>query len=320
MQILGSADVIGDPAGALVDLGTSVRLFVKKTKWELQNSGPYRAEGLRTLVQVSHASYLVLKVVPYPNYVARGQGIAGASFGTVAKVTSSLGIKLAAISGSDFKLHMSKSEPNHAVSGIYQAASVFAKSIKMGVTGVVYQPYLGIRQRDVLKTARGVVIGISGLALSPVVGALGATAKLSKGIESTTHLLDAVPVGRLRHARALFHHPQILPLHRAVHWASLSISVHGWKFLFSESSGGVEGHEDSSFASTHKIVFAIEYGSQKYSSIAQDLHPSGRIAAEDVERFTICINPEKDGYTTTVSIQLLIVTYCDILCLHSRSK
>lgn len=272
--------MIGDPAGALMSLGSSVRLFVKKTRRELNSSGPYRAEGVRTLVQ----------------------GIAGASFGTVSKVTGSLGIKLAAISGSEFKRFMGRSEPNHVGSGLYQAGSVFTESIKSGVLGLVLQPYKGIRQRSVWRTAKGVLMGVSGLALCPVVGALGATAKLSKGIESTTHLLDDVPVGRLRHARALFYHPQILPLHQETAvWTKLSVRVEGWRFH--SASGDTEGSPQDQVVSTNiMIVFVVEYGKQKFSTVPQELRLSGRIAAEDVKSFELLVNPEVNGYATKVCV------------------
>lgn len=197
---------------------------------------------------------------------------------------------------------MTKSEPRHVGSGVYQAGYVFAKSIKSGVKGVVYQPYLGIRQRNVLKTARGVLVGISGLALSPIVGALGATAKLSKGIESTTHLLDALPVGRLRHARALFHDPQILPLGpTTVTWNRVVVSIQGWKWIFPQSRNGSKD-ENEEFSTTKRLVIVLEYGNQKLISEPQDLHRSGRIAAEDVRNFEISINPELDGYASRVSV------------------
>ena len=52
INIVGSAHIIGDPIGAVRSLGTSVRVFVKKTKYEVQGQSPLRAAGFKTLLQV----------------------------------------------------------------------------------------------------------------------------------------------------------------------------------------------------------------------------------------------------------------------------
>ena len=205
LRLLGSAEIIGDPAGGLVSLGSSLRMFAIKTKSEMEGQAPVRAEGLKHLVQ----------------------GVASISFGTVSKVANSVGEQLASVTGSDFKTDMAAKNPSHVGKGALQGGSIFFKTCKAGVTNVYKKPMEGYRKRSISKTAKGVVTGISGLALAPIVGALGATAKLTKGIEATAHVFDDKPVGRIRPARSLFYSPQIRPLEKSVFLVQFSLCIRG---------------------------------------------------------------------------------------------
>lgn len=205
LRLLGSAEIIGDPAGGLLSLGTSIRMFAIKTKSEIDGQAPVRAEGLKHLVQ----------------------GVASISFGTVSKVANSVGEQLASVTGSDFKSDMAAKNPSHVGKGALQGGSIFFKTCKAGVTNVYKKPMEGYRKRSISKTAKGVVTGISGLALAPIVGALGATAKLTKGIEATAHVFDDKPIGRIRPPRSLFYSPQIRPLEKSVFLVHYSIVIRG---------------------------------------------------------------------------------------------
>ncbi|CAM9944775.1 unnamed protein product, partial [Phaeothamnion confervicola] len=65
----------------------------------------------------------------------------------------------------------------------------------------VYQPYRGARKQGGVGFVKGLGKGIVGLAAAPVSGALGATSKITSGIEATTRLLDDTPMGRRRPPR-----------------------------------------------------------------------------------------------------------------------
>jgi hypothetical protein len=51
-KIFGSMDVIGDPIGVIKDLGSSLKQFLLQTGFELTGQSPFRADGVRHLVQV----------------------------------------------------------------------------------------------------------------------------------------------------------------------------------------------------------------------------------------------------------------------------
>ena len=74
-KIFGSMDVIGDPVGMIKELGSSLKLFVTQTGLELSGQSPFRAEGVKHLVQ----------------------GVIGSPFGGLAKVTRGVGSALAGI-------------------------------------------------------------------------------------------------------------------------------------------------------------------------------------------------------------------------------
>lgn len=60
LKIVGSAEILGDPVGAIATLGSSVRVFVKKTKSELKGHSQTLGGGLKNLVQVIHDFFLLL--------------------------------------------------------------------------------------------------------------------------------------------------------------------------------------------------------------------------------------------------------------------
>lgn len=58
LKILGSAEIFGDPVGGIASLGSSVRMFVKKTKSELIGHSTSHGEGVKSLVQVGNSDYV----------------------------------------------------------------------------------------------------------------------------------------------------------------------------------------------------------------------------------------------------------------------
>ncbi len=58
LKIIGSAEILGDPVGAIASLGSSVRVFVKKTKSELKGHSQSRGGGIKNLVQVKSSPYI----------------------------------------------------------------------------------------------------------------------------------------------------------------------------------------------------------------------------------------------------------------------
>jgi hypothetical protein len=69
LKIVGSAEILGDPVGAIATLGSSVRVFVKKTKSELKGHSQSLGGGLKNLVQVweTHSHLFSLTHVPPPS-------------------------------------------------------------------------------------------------------------------------------------------------------------------------------------------------------------------------------------------------------------
>lgn len=316
LRLLGSAEIIGDPAGGLISLGSSIRMFAIKTKSEIEGQAPVRAEGLKHLVQ----------------------GVASISFGTVSKVANSVGEQLASVTGSDFKTDMAAKNPSHVGKGALQGGSIFYKTCKAGVTNVYKKPMEGYRKRSISKTAKGVVTGISGLALAPIVGALGATAKLTKGIEATAHVFDDKPVGRIRPARSLFYSPQIRPLDHSVFLVEFSVIIRGVDLSFvsqkskksppfynfsmdeeecslpprfssaspaathpaentvsSESEAG-RNVASSALAASHAIVVHIKYGSQERTSRDLPLVDIIRMTEKDLVKFNFKVKSKKGKF------------------------
>eukprot|EP00603_Paraphysomonas_imperforata_P012496 CAMPEP_0114449688 /NCGR_PEP_ID=MMETSP0104-20121206/65_1 /TAXON_ID=37642 ORGANISM="Paraphysomonas imperforata, Strain PA2" /NCGR_SAMPLE_ID=MMETSP0104 /ASSEMBLY_ACC=CAM_ASM_000202 /LENGTH=772 /DNA_ID=CAMNT_0001621789 /DNA_START=8 /DNA_END=2326 /DNA_ORIENTATION=- len=318
LRLLGSAEIIGDPAGGLLSLGSSIRMFAIKTKSEMEGQAPVRAEGLKHLVQ----------------------GVASISFGTVSKVANSVGEQLASVTGSDFKTDMAAKNPSHVGKGALQGGSIFYKTCKDGVTNVYKKPMEGYRKRSISKTAKGVVTGISGLALAPIVGALGATAKLTKGIEATAHVFDDKPVGRMRPPRSLFYSPQIRPLEKSVFLVNFSVIIRGADLSFISTgkqppfynfqdfddedetpnpspvhqagAGGVDSFNNSgahatsspnvglklstSAIASHFLVVHMKYGSQERASKEMPLGKAIRILEKDLIKFDFKVKSKKGKF------------------------
>jgi hypothetical protein len=258
-------------------LGSSVRMFVKKTKSEIVGHSTSHGEGVKSLVQ----------------------GVAGISFGTAAKMTNGIGEQLASISGSDYKTYMQQQEPTHLLKGMVQGGSVLMKTMANGVINVGKKPMEGIRQKSVSKTAFGVVAGISGLALAPVIGVLGATAKLSQGIESTTHIFDQQPIGRRRPARALFHNPQLQPLHRSVIFTEFKLNIRGVDLFIPDELRSKLLRADGS--ALYQAAVVVSYGKEKHSTPYFDLLGNIRCDARDPSySFKFSVAHHKSSYKRKV--------------------
>jgi hypothetical protein len=161
---------------------------------------------------------------------------------------------LASISGSNFKSYMQEENASHLGTGVIQGGTVFAKSMVNGVINLGKKPLEGIQAGSVSQTAVGVVSGVSGLGLAPVIGILGFTAKLSQGIDSSTHIFDEKPHGRRRPARALFHDPKLKPLSRSIIFNQFSLHFKGLEMF------------DTELDLSSEVYLSVAYGSQQHSS------------------------------------------------------
>lgn len=194
-------------------------------------------------------------------------------------MSNGIGEQLASISGSNYKTYMQEHEPTHLLKGVVQGGSVLVKTMANGVINVGRKPMDGIRQRSVRKTAVGFMTGISGLALAPVIGVLGATAKLTKGIESTTHIFDQQPIGRRRPARALFHNPQLRPLHKSVIFTEFKLNIRGVDFLIpAELQNSLVASDD---LPAYMAMITVSYGKEKRSTPPFELNRICRSAIDD---------------------------------------
>lgn len=167
-------------------------------------------------------------------------------------MTKSIGEQLASISGSDFKTYMHEEDASHVGSGVVQGGTVFAKSVVNGVINIGKKPLEGIQAGSVSQTAVGVVSGLSGLALAPVIGVLGFTAKVSQGIDSSTHIFDEKPHGRKRPARALFHDPKLKPLSRSKLFHRFSLHFKGVQLMKNEYDIYSDAYLSISYGSQHQ--------------------------------------------------------------------
>lgn len=227
------------------------------------------------------------------------QGVAGISFGTAAKMSNGFGEQLASISGSDYKAYMQQQEPTHLLKGVYQGGSVFMKTMANGVINLGKMPLDGIRQRSVTKTAVGVVTGVSGIALAPVIGILGATAKVSQGIESTTHIFDQQPIGRRRPARALFHNPQLQPLHLSVIFTEFKLNIRGVDLFIPEDLRPKLLRPDGS--ALYQAAVVVSYGKERRSTPYFDLLNNIRCDAFDpLYSFKFSVAHHKSSYKRKV--------------------
>jgi hypothetical protein len=149
---------------------------------------------------------------------------------------------------------MQEENASHLGTGVMQGGTVFAKSMVNGVINLGKKPLEGIQAGSVSQTAVGVVSGVSGLGLAPVIGILGFTAKLSQGIDSSTHIFDEKPHGRKRPARALFHDPKLKPLSRSIIFNRFALHFKGLEMI------------DMDLDLFSDVYLSIAYGSQHHSS------------------------------------------------------
>lgn len=63
--------------------------------------------------------------------------------------------------------------PKNIISGVGYGGLAFIKGIAEGVTGIIYQPYIGARKKGVSGAIVGVGKGIIGIVAKPVAGTVG---------------------------------------------------------------------------------------------------------------------------------------------------
>lgn len=227
-------DAIGDPVGVIKDLSTSLKSFVIHSGLELSGQTPFRAEGLKHLMQ----------------------GIIGSPFGSLAKVSRGFGQFLGNLSNLDIDLGQ-ESAPAHVGEGIFQAGKVFTESIHQGVVNVVKHPYKGIKEGNALHTVRGAAQGVLGLVLSPAIGVFGAVAKLTQSIDSTTHVFDKQLRGRMRPNRPLFHNPVVRTLRNTILYESFTFRITNIEIPLLQ------------FFSGHFMCITVRYGNQYFATTAK---------------------------------------------------
>ncbi|KAJ4455689.1 putative Vacuolar protein sorting-associated protein 13a [Paratrimastix pyriformis] len=89
----------------------------------------------------------------------------------------------------------------HVVDGVGQGLLYLGRGLVEGVAGVVIKPVVGAQRQGVEGFVKGVGKGIVGVFVRPTAGVFDLATKTLEGIRNTTTLLDPAQRGRMRNAR-----------------------------------------------------------------------------------------------------------------------
>mmetsp|Transcript_35528 Transcript_35528/g.56876 ORF Transcript_35528/g.56876 Transcript_35528/m.56876 type:complete len:3214 (+) Transcript_35528:77-9718(+) len=176
-QLIGASEVLGNPIGLVTDLGSGIRDFFLEPAQGLVESpeefGAGLARGTQSFVQHTTVG----------------------TFGTAAKLSTSIGSGVAILSMDDRYLAQRRSsmlheKPKHVGDGIMLGAKSLGIGLGYGLSGIVTEPIRGAEVQGVEGFFKGVGIGLLGVAVKPTVGVFDMIAQFLAGVKSTAAMLE----------------------------------------------------------------------------------------------------------------------------------
>jgi len=177
-KVIGSADVLGNPVGLFNSVSSGVwDLFYEPIQgFEItrpQDFGIGLAKGGASLVKKT---------------------VFGFS-DTLSKFTGSIGKGLSVVTlDSKFqeqrRMANVRNKPKHAVYGVTQGITSFARSVGSGVEGLVAKPMEGAEKEGVAGFFKGLGKGVVGVVTKPIIGVFDLASNVSEGIRNTTTVFE----------------------------------------------------------------------------------------------------------------------------------
>lgn len=198
-ELLGSANMLGNPIGLINNLGTGVFDLFNEPTSNIKGVGDFGvgvAKGVGSFVKNSL------------------YGLAN----TASSITGSLGNAIAALSADpkylEKRVGRRVRQPEHAGMGLVKGGVALGRGIFDGVTGVVTSPFEGAKHDGASGFVKGVGQGIVGLLVKPIAGVLDAANSVTDGIKNTTTLFDK-QVKRVRAPRTLYGPDRLMRVYSA---------------------------------------------------------------------------------------------------------
>lgn len=174
-KIVGSADVLGNP----------VKLFSTVSS------------GVSDMFYEPLLGFQITRPQDFGINVVKGTGslFKKTVFGlsdTLAKFTGSVGKGLS-VATMDEKFQVNRlrrNRPRHAISGVTDGATNFARSITSGVSGIFTKPIEGAKSEGVGGFFKGLGKGVVGVVAKPIVGVFDLASSVTEGIKNTTTVFD----------------------------------------------------------------------------------------------------------------------------------
>lgn len=206
--------VLGDPTQLVEQIGTGLTDFVTITREEILAGGKKGfGKGFNSLVQ----------------------NVVGGPFLALSKATGSFADIVFNLSSNEYTIDVLQvlplSTPQNVGDGIVEGFIYITKSIVNGVVGVGGNPYRSLQKRSPFAFGRGLLSGFCGLATSPFLAILGFIAKVSEGINATTHMCDRHPgEARCRPSRNVTWGGDIGPVEIPM-LNAVGIRIHGLRWM-----------------------------------------------------------------------------------------
>ena len=81
-------------------------------------------------------------------------------------------------------------KPRDVIEGVGYGCQTAVDSLKSGIVGVVYRPYVGATREGAWGFVKGVYSGASGVFLKPISGGLDLISKSTEGIKNTVKIFE----------------------------------------------------------------------------------------------------------------------------------
>lgn len=164
-RILGSSNLLGNPAGLLDKVGHGVFQMARDPIVGMSQGPTAFVQGVGTGMQ------------------GLVKGVIGGSFNSLGNITGSMYAVIKTTTGQEDQ--RSDKKATGIVSGVKHGVKGFGSELFSGVSGIVTKPAQGAKQGGFKGLVKGFGKGIVGAVATPVTGTLRAGESLSQGISGT---------------------------------------------------------------------------------------------------------------------------------------
>ncbi|KAK6464505.1 vacuolar sorting [Scheffersomyces coipomensis] len=192
-NILGSADILGNPVGLFKNLSSGAfdAFYEPFHGWSMTD----RPQELGIEFAKGGASFLKKSVFGFSDSISKFTG----------SIAKGLTVVTMDKKFQERRRNLRKNKPKHALYGVAAGANSFVESISSGITGIATAPIEGAVSGGVEGFFKGLGKGVIGLPTKTAIGFFDLASNVTEGIKNTTTVFDTDALDKVRLSRYISH-------------------------------------------------------------------------------------------------------------------